>query len=84
MINYYHRFISNCSQHLAPFHDLLAAPKDKVEWTPELEQAFTSVKNAVQQECILKFPNAAAPLRLVTDASDVGVGTILEQFEAPF
>jgi hypothetical protein len=48
MVNYYHRFLPQAAETLAPINDLLK-PKRKgtstvVAWTPEAEKAFMLIK----------------------------------------
>ena len=69
---------------LVSFHDLLKKQEETVSWTTDLEKAFHDIKNHVVNACVLDFPKQGAPLRLVTDASDIGIGAVLEQFSPPY
>jgi len=52
MVNFYRRFISKAADLQAPLHDILKGPRAKgsqsVQWTPELEEAFTAVLRPLQ------------------------------------
>ncbi|KAI3375259.1 hypothetical protein L3Q82_021768 [Scortum barcoo] len=59
---------------------LLQAQKDiDFSWTPECEQAFSSLKKVLTESPILTPPDPNLPFVLDTDASDVGMGAVLSQ-----
>lgn len=51
-------------------------------WTPESEQAFSSLKQALTESPILIPPDPNLPFILDTDASDVDIGAMLSQVGA--
>lgn len=51
-------------------------------WTPECEQAFSSLKQALTESPILIPPDPNLSFILDTDASDVEIGAVLSQVEA--
>ena len=53
--------------------------KDLVEWNTPTVQAFTDTKSALANATLLRHPEHNANIALTTDASDVGVGAVLEQ-----
>ena len=53
--------------------------KTKIEWTPELLEAFALVKQAIANVHTLHHRNENYPLRLYTDASKYGIGAYLCQ-----
>ena len=53
--------------------------RTKIEWTPELLQAFDAVKEAITRVHTLYHRDDSAPLRLYTDASAYGIGAYLCQ-----
>lgn len=60
------------------------AKRQKLKWTPEMNQAFESLKLAVQKEVILAYPDYsddAHPLEIFVDASGFGAGSCLMQQE---
>ncbi|KAJ1518939.1 hypothetical protein ONE63_011448 [Megalurothrips usitatus] len=83
MINFYRRHVPRAAEFQAPLHDLLARPglrkNDAVPWTPELEAAFQSCKDALATATMLAYPVTGAPLSLYTDASLRCVGAVLQQ-----
>ena len=83
MVNFYHRFLPHCAEMMQPLHALLSDPKDKAKQLPWNEQALTafhSTKEALTSATLLSHPKAEAPTCLMTDASDVVVGAVLQQY----
>ena len=78
MVNYYRKFITNCSDTLHPLTDLLTPhrkePKRLLFWTDECAAAYTTVKSALAEATMLVCPKSDAPLCIMVDASDVAVG----------
>ena len=80
MINYYHRFIPNAAGILTPLYHLSSAKQKQLgEWNQTHEHAFTSAKDSLAQAAMLATPNSADNLFLVTDASNIAIGAVLEQ-----
>ena len=84
MATYYHRFVPNAAGVLRPLHQLLdKRPGSKrtklVTWTGAADEAFVQVKQALASAALLAHPVASAPLSLHVDASDTGVGAVLQQ-----
>ena len=80
MINYYHRFIPNAAEILHPLCNLSSAKQKKLEaWTPTHVHSFISAKNALAQAATLATRNITNKLYLVTDASNIAIGAVLEQ-----
>jgi cleavage and polyadenylation specificity factor subunit 1 len=81
MINFYHRFIPRCASILHPLYDSLRGKSQTAEviWTPANSAAFDAAKAALSDATLLAHPRPDAPLALSSDASDVGVGAVLEQ-----
>ncbi|KAL0870467.1 hypothetical protein ABMA27_005462 [Loxostege sticticalis] len=83
MLNYYRRFIPNAAKIQAPLTDILAGPRIKgsqpITLTPEMSQAFDECKTSLSQATLLSHPDHTAELALVTDASDVAIGAVLQQ-----
>lgn len=82
-LNFYRRFIPGATQDQAALNEVLKGPKTKgkkpVEWTKELEQAFHNCKNSLTRATLLAHPDPTTELALTTDASDIVVGTVLQQ-----
>ncbi|CAB3387249.1 Hypothetical predicted protein [Cloeon dipterum] len=83
MVNYYHRFLPNIAAHLAALHVFLSGPrkpkKTPLKWCEEAEKSFQEVKQAMANAVCLAHPNLDAPLALVTDASGVAIGGVVQQ-----
>lgn len=83
MLNFYRRFIPNAAGDQAPLHGMISGPKVKgtqpLTWTPELQAAFDKCKNSIARATLLIHPQHEAPLALVTDASNIAVGSVLQQ-----
>ena len=82
LINFYHRFIPGCARILQPLHLLLtgSTKSDRaLVWTPDAKAAFIAIKEALADATLLVHPQADAPTCLITDASDVAVGAVLQQ-----
>ena len=72
------KFIKNFAKLTSPLTDLLREGT-KFQWTSTCQQAFDKVKAAFSNKPILKTPNFNKPFILAIDASDRGVGAMLEQ-----
>ena len=53
----------------------------KFRWTDECQSAFDTLKQLLVSAPILMHPNMTKPFRLITDASNVGLGAILVQVD---
>ena len=83
LINFYHRFLKHGAAILKPPNDLLTAPtgqKKELVWTDATLKAFTAAKDTLANAMQLSHPVSNAPTSLMTEASDVAVGAVLQQF----
>lgn len=82
MVNFYHRFIPNAAALMQPLFQALAKKPDKRDftWTEEMDQAFTTTKSALASATMLTHPLPNAPISLTSDASDVAVGAVIQQW----
>ncbi|KAK3792219.1 hypothetical protein RRG08_035976 [Elysia crispata] len=82
MINFYHRFLPNIAASFSPLYGALKSskPRQELVWSQEMKQAFLNGKTALANAAILVYPRTDCPLALTSDASDVAVGAVLEQF----
>ncbi|KAK3792624.1 hypothetical protein RRG08_035956 [Elysia crispata] len=82
MINFYHRFLPNIAATLSPLYGALKSskPRQELVWSQEMKQAFLNGKTALANAEMLVHPCTDCPLALTSDASDVAVGAVLEQF----
>lgn len=66
----------------APLTDLTKKGlSNKVVWDEAQENAFTALKSVLMVTPVLKLPNLNETFILQTDASDLGVGALLLQYE---
>ena len=79
LITFYHRFLPNIATTLAPLNELLKGKPKLLTWNSDADAAFNNSKQALANATLLTFPAPNAELQLVTDASDVAVGAVLEQ-----
>jgi hypothetical protein len=86
MANYFHEFIERIAEVQRPLVQMVAGytkakRKDVLIWTPEAEEAFEKIRNAVNNCPQLHFLREDRELILQTDASDYGIGGVLFQKE---
>ena len=81
MVNFYNRFLDHISLKMSPLFSSIAGKKKKepVVWSSVLEFAFTAAKSALANATLLSHPSPNALTALTTDASDLGIGAVLEQ-----
>jgi len=67
MVNFYHCYVQNCAEVIAPITDLTKghAP-NVVEWGERQERAFVQIKNILSNEPILKLPDLERPFIVQT------------------
>lgn len=84
MINFYRRCLRHAAHIQAPLLVFLYSAKkcDKrvIPWDRDSEEAFENVKNELANAALLVHPKVSAEIRLITDASDIGIGAVLEQY----
>lgn len=79
---YYRKFVPQYATISKPLVDLTKkAQPNAVCWTPECEEAFKSLKEALVSAPILATPDFGKPFLLQTDASKVGIGAVLSQID---
>jgi len=84
---YYRRFIPAFSKIAAPLHALThdTTARDKrtvpISWSPECQQAFDHLKQALINAPVLAYADFSLPFRLYTDASFEGLGAVLAQVQ---
>lgn len=84
MLNFYRRFTQKAAKFQAPLNDCLRGPKvlnsTPVIWNPELSEAFDHCKESIAQAALLAHPDVNAPWAIFSDASDLAIGGVLQQF----
>ena len=78
MCGFYRKFVPNFSEVVAPLTDLLKKGV-KFDWSGTCETAFQKLKVVLMSKPVLDAPNFEKPFELAIDASDVGVGAVLQQ-----
>lgn len=87
LVNFYRRFIPECAKILTPLTDLLGKRKrgkrscKTLEWTPQCEESFREIKEALARVALLAYPEVNAPLSLMVDASNNAVGGVVQQLK---
>ena len=78
MASFYRRFVKDFSKVAKPLTNLTR--KDVTfQWTPQCQEAFQSLKDALVSPPILAYPDMTKSFRLFTDASATAVGALLTQ-----
>ena len=80
LVGYYRRFIKRFSDKAAPFNALLHKEKEW-SWTPQCQEAFDLLKREISRKPVSAYPDFNKPFRLYTDASNLGLGAILAQYQ---
>ena len=80
MIGFYRKFCRNFSDVVSPLTNL-TSPKKGFVWTKECQAAFEQAKLMLATEPVLSIPNFQKPFKLMTDASNLGIGSVLFQID---
>ena len=78
LAQYCSKFIPDFASVTDPLWELTKADQ-KLEWSKRQQHAFDKVKSLITEAPTLSYYNQKAKTRLITDASPVGLGAILEQ-----
>ncbi|XP_065336843.1 uncharacterized protein LOC135937612 [Cloeon dipterum] len=83
LLNFYHRWLPNIALDQVPLNQILAIPglkkQSKIEFSKDAVAAFNMCKQKLAAATKLADPNPNCPLSIVTDASDFGMGGVLQQ-----
>jgi len=77
LVGFYRRFIKGYATIASPLSQLLT--KAELVWSPEVENAFQMLKNAVTTALVLALPDFTKPFTMETDASGLGMSDVLSQ-----
>ena len=82
LINFYNRFLKNGAELTASLHKLHSSSRGnkKLKWTEETITAFEKIKEILAENSLLVYPDHNAPLSLVSDASNIAIAAVLQQF----
>ncbi|KAE9226437.1 hypothetical protein PF004_g11636 [Phytophthora fragariae] len=78
LAGYYRRFVEGFGSIMAPMTKLLRS-KEEWQWTEAQEVAFERIKVILTTRPLLIYPDFKLPFRVVTDASQIGLGACLMQ-----
>ncbi|GBG59565.1 hypothetical protein CBR_g49825 [Chara braunii] len=78
LANYYRKFVRNFSTIVAPLHRLLKK-KTIWQWDKDCTSALTKLKCALIEYHVLKVANPSLPFVVTMDASQYGIGVVLQQ-----
>lgn len=78
LAGWYHRFVPNFSQIAEPMN-ALKKKGNKFQWSDQCQEAFEKLKTCLTSPPILGHPDLQLPFTVYTDASDIGLGAVLEQ-----
>lgn len=82
MAGYYRKYVKNFWLMSKPLTNLLKKGEVYV-WTNEIEASFQALKKALMTVPMLALPNFSKAFELETDASDKGIGAVLQQEDHP-
>jgi ribosomal protein L31 len=78
LANYFRKFISHYSEVAAPLTNL-TKKSHAWAWTGKCQDAFEKLKHLLTKAPLLRTPDESKTYRVVTDASDIGLGGVLLQ-----
>jgi transposase InsO family protein len=79
-VNFYRPFIERLSIIAKPLFDLTVKGR-RFKWEDEHQKAFMEIKKVLTKDIILMFPKPDQPFILHFDASEVGTGAVLQQYD---
>lgn len=82
MARYYRKYVKNFGIMAKPLTNLLKKGELYV-WTSETESSFQALKSALITAPVLALPDFSKPFEIETDASDKGIGAVLQQMGHP-
>ena len=84
MVNFYRKNLKNATEVQAPLQEFMRDSrkddKRQISWNANAESSFEQVKQDLTNAAQLSHPPHDAKTRLVTDASNFGMGAFLEQW----
>ena len=81
-VNFYRKFFKNFSDKIACLNEKLKKTyREPLQWTEAEKQSFDEVKKVFISPPLLRVPDIQTPFILRTDASSIGIGACLLQYE---
>lgn len=84
IVNFYRRFVPHCATTLQPLQEFLKKSHGEaaaLTWDATAERMFTKIKADIADATLLVYPEDNAPLCVMTDASEVAIGAVLQQWQ---
>ena len=82
LVNFYAKFIPHLATLLTPLSDLIVKERpDKVQWTENCQKSIKTIQNLINNSPVLILPNMTKPFYVQTDASNIGIGAVLLQYQ---
>ena len=78
MVTFYHRFVPSAAKIMQPLYTALKGTPKTLNWTKEMESAFSSTKLALTNATMLVHPTVDSETALTVDALDLAIGGVLE------
>ena len=78
LANYYSKFVNRFANLAAPL-TALCSPRARFHWGATEQRSFNTLKRALTAAPVLRVWDSSGATRLITDASELAVGSILEQ-----
>lgn len=83
MLNFYRRFLPKAAQTQLPLQLILGPciknDRTPIAWTEETSKAFDNCKTMLRDATMLAHPAPLATISIITDASDIGIGAVVQQ-----
>lgn len=80
LAGFYRRHAQNFSELVASLNRLLGKKVD-FTWTEIGQNAFECIKRCIVNAAVLQYSDPKKPYKLFTDASDIGIGAVLTQYD---
>ncbi len=77
-LNWFRSYIKNFSTRIGPITEILNKTH-KFIWTSEHTKIVKDIFDSIYNASKIYYPNIELPFQLYTDASDIGIGSILKQ-----
>lgn len=78
LVEYYAKFVPHLAEMVEPMRALLR--KDQgFTWSAEVDNSFRAVKSVLSSDLVLQMFDPALPIIISTDASECGLGAVLQQ-----
>ena len=80
LVRFNRQFIAKFSDIATPLTDLTRKNAiNKVKWSEQIQKAFDKLKTRICSDSVFRSPDFSGKFILQTDASETGLGTVLEQ-----